>query len=123
MVFFEYFSQFLFLFSLNPDLKCFVNMRGHHLYIKQCYVFRIHINFINYAKSITTLEEQVIATIFHACKSLLSDKTSVWVKKDNPDFDVTMGSCDGAQVCELVGLYLLNQLTDEFFNILALSNL
>ena len=27
-------------------------------------------------------------------------------------FDVTMGSWDGAKVCELVGLYLLNQLKD-----------
>ena len=50
----------------------------------------------------------------HALKSLLFDKTSVWVKKDNPDFDVTMGSYDGAEVCQLVGLYLLNLLTNEF---------
>ena len=49
---------------------------------------------IHYAKSITTIEEEVIATIFHARKSLLFDKTSTWVKKDNPDFDVTMGSVD-----------------------------
>ena len=26
-------------------------------------------------------------------------------------FDVTMGSYDGAELCELVGLYLLNQLS------------
>ena len=32
------------------------------------------------------------------------------VKNDNPDFDVTMGSCDGAEVCELVGLYIQNNL-------------
>ena len=69
---------------------------------------------MNYAKSLTTIEEEVIATIFHARKSLLFDKTSVWVKKDNIDFDVTMGSYDGADVCELVGLYLLNLLTNEF---------
>ena len=62
---------------------------------------------INYAKSINTVEEEVITAIFHARKSLLINKTSVWVKKDNPDFDVTMGSYDGAEVCELVGLYLL----------------
>ena len=69
---------------------------------------------MNYAKSLNTIEEEVIATIFHARKSLLFDKTSVWVKKDNIDFDVTMGSYDGADVCELVGLYLLNLLTNEF---------
>ena len=38
----------------------------------------------------------------------------MWVKSDNPDFDVTMGSYDGAEVCELVGLYILDILTKEF---------
>ena len=34
-----------------------------------------------------------------------------WVKKTgNPLFDVTMGSFDGAELCELVGLYLLNKI-------------
>ena len=41
---------------------------------------------IHYAKSLTTIEEEVITTISHAYKSLLFDKTSIWVKKDNPDF-------------------------------------
>ena len=31
-------------------------------------------------------------------------------KKVNPDFDVPMGSLDGAEICELTGLYLLKQL-------------
>ena len=43
-----------------------------------------------------------------------SHSASVWVKKDNSDFDLTEGSYNGAEVCELVGLYLLNLLTDEF---------
>ena len=46
----------------------------------------------NYPQAITTIEEEVITAIFHARKTLLFDKTSIWVKKDNPDFDVTMGS-------------------------------
>ena len=69
---------------------------------------------INYAKSITTIEEEVIKTVFHAGKSLLFDKTSFWVKKDNSGFDVAMGSYDGDEVFELVGLYLLNLSTNEF---------
>ena len=47
-------------------------------------------------------------------KSLLFSNNKIWVKKDNPDFDVTMGSLDGVEVCELVGLYLLNILKSEF---------
>ena len=42
---------------------------------------------------------------------MLFDDSGAWVKKDgNPLFDVTMGSFDGAEVCELVGLYLLNKI-------------
>ena len=58
--------------------------------------------------------EYALKTIYHARKSLLFDKNNVWVKKDNPEFDVTMGSYDGAELCELVGLYLLDLLTKEF---------
>ena len=37
------------------------------------------------------------------------------LKKDaNPLFDVTMGSFDGAEVCKLVGLYLLNNMNSLF---------
>ena len=50
----------------------------------------------------------------HSDKALLFNKNDVWVKKDNPDFDVTMGSYDGAEVCELVGLYIRDILTKEF---------
>ena len=69
---------------------------------------------INYAKSITTIEEEVIKTVFHAGKSLLFDKTSFRVKKDNSGVDVTMGSYDGDEVFELVGLCLLYLSTNEF---------
>ena len=63
---------------------------------------------INYAKSITLIEEEeVITTVFHARKLLLYGKTNVWVKNDNSDIDVTMGSYDGAEMCDFVGLYLL----------------
>ena len=32
-------------------------------------------------------------------------------KGDNPLFDVTMGSNDGAEICEFVGIYLLGKLS------------
>ena len=34
----------------------------------------------------------------------------MWVKIDNQNFDVTMGAPDGAEVAELVGLFLLNEI-------------
>jgi hypothetical protein len=36
------------------------------------------------------------------------------MKKGESLFDVTMGSYDGAEVCELVGLYLLHQMREKF---------
>ena len=43
---------------------------------------------------------------------VLFSKHKIWVKKGNSSFDVTMGSFDGAEICEIVGLYLLNKLSD-----------
>ena len=66
---------------------------------------------ISFAASLIDIEANIINTINHARKSLLFDDDGAWVKKDgNPLFDFTMGSFDGAEVCELVGLYLLNKI-------------
>ena len=46
----------------------------------------------------------MIKTILHTRKSLLFNKNEVWVKEDSPDFDVTMVSFDGSELCELEGL-------------------
>ena len=53
-----------------------------------------------YTQSVTTIEENNLKTICHACRSLLIDKDNVWVKKDNPEFDVIMGSYDSAELSE-----------------------
>ena len=66
---------------------------------------------ISFAISLINIEESIINIINHAIKFLLFDDSSAWVKKDgNPLFGVTMGSFDGAVVCELVGLKLLNKI-------------
>ena len=36
-----------------------------------------------------------------------------WEKKGNVNFDIAMGAYDGAECCELVGLYLLNKITTK----------
>ena len=64
-------------------------------------------NTIKFSSKFTSIGKKVIGTIMHSRKSLLFSNNEIGVKKDNPDFDVTMGSFDRAEVCELVGLYLL----------------
>ena len=53
------------------------------------------------------MSDSIISIINHSRRSLLFDKTSAWVKKGNNSlFDVTMGSYDGADVYQLVGLFV-----------------
>ena len=67
---------------------------------------------IAYARSKTAVTNDVIAIIKHSRKSLLFDQNNTWIKKGtNPMFDVAMGSHDGAEICEFVGLYLLDKLS------------
>ena len=42
-------------------------------------------------------------------------KDTAWRKKEGPGlFDVTMGSYDGAEICELVGIFALSQLPERY---------
>ena len=52
--------------------------------------------------------------IHHARKSLLFNKNETWIKKSSNTFDVTMGAYDGAEVCELVGTYLLYLISKSY---------
>ena len=68
---------------------------------------------ITWAKTVTTISQEDEAVIWHSRKSLLFSGNSAWVKTSGDDFDVTMGSFDGAEICELVGLYILNLLSEK----------
>ena len=50
--------------------------------------------------------------IYHAKQSLLYNNKTAWKNSPNA-FDVTMGSFDGAETCELRGSYLLHQLPED----------
>ena len=64
-----------------------------------------------FAQQFTTIYEKEFNIIMNARKSLLFSDGAAWMKKDsNSTFDVTMGSYDGAEICELVGAFLLNKL-------------
>ena len=65
---------------------------------------------ISWAKSITNISDSEVSVIMHCRKMFLFYDGECWVKKSNPDFDVSMGSLDSAEVCELVGLYILQQM-------------
>ena len=62
---------------------------------------------ISFASEHTTITAESIRIIKHSRKSLLFHLDQSWKKKDsNSCFDVTMGSFDGAEICELIGIYM-----------------
>ena len=70
---------------------------------------------INYAKGFIPISQDDLGIIMHARKPLLFDNGNAWSKKNSDNtFDVTMGSFDGAKVCELVGLYILSILLRKY---------
>ena len=70
---------------------------------------------IQYATEITTISNEELDIIMQSRKTLLFHNQEPWVKRDgDEDFDVPMGCCDGAEICELTGSYLLHQLSNIF---------
>ena len=65
---------------------------------------------INWASQHTPISDSDINLILSASKSFLYHKGEPWVKKGNSKFDISMGAYHGAQACELVGLFILQEL-------------
>ncbi len=70
---------------------------------------------LSWDSNLAIITKDEISIIKHARKSVLFNDGKPWTKKDsNSLFDVTMGSYDGAEICELVGLFILNKLGKKF---------
>ena len=70
---------------------------------------------LSWASDLTDISDEDISIITHARKSLLFNHGKPWIKNNNSNlFDVTMGSYDGAEICELVGFFILNHLAKTF---------
>ena len=77
-------------------------------------------NAITFAENYISISKEDIRIIKHCRKSLLFYENEALKKKDtDTTFDVTMGSYDGAEVCELIGIYIQSLLT----NILSKDNM
>ena len=65
---------------------------------------------LNWAEEFVDISEEETAIIIETKKSLLYMNGDCWTKKGETNFDVAQGSFDSAEVCDLVGLYLLSEL-------------
>ena len=74
-------------------------------------------NSLKFAMEKTNVTSKEIDIIQHSRKSLLFNNNGTWIRKGSSSlFDVTQGSYDGAEICELVGLYILGSLSYRFGN-------
>ena len=71
-------------------------------------------NALKFAERILCINEKEKQIISHARKSLLFNNGESWIKQGNKLFDVTMGAYDGAEVCELVGCFILSDLSSKY---------
>ena len=65
---------------------------------------------MEWAGTLTTITQEDKDIIFACKESVLYSSSSPWVKREGEEFDITMGSYDGAETTDLVGLFLLHQL-------------
>ena len=64
---------------------------------------------INWAQKFVRISQEDKELFKEARRSFLFHHETAYVKKKNPDFDVAMGAYDGAEACELIGLFLLEE--------------
>ena len=75
---------------------------------------KLLIKALKFAEPYTDISDEDKRMINHSRKSLLFNNQQAWIKKESGLFDVTMGAYDGAEVCELVGSFLLHQLSKKY---------
>ena len=93
----------------NKCRKIFINFDIVNFYPS---ITRQHVvDAISFGQTYTNISQDEIDVILHACKSVLLHKNKIWVKsQNNSTFDVAMGSYHGAEICDLVGLFMLNKI-------------
>ena len=68
---------------------------------------------LDFAPNYVTISDDDRHIILQAKQSLLFNNGNPWQKRNTGTlFDVTMGSYDGAETCELVEIYMLSQLKE-----------
>ena len=65
---------------------------------------------IKWAKEYAHISEEEEDILIQSKNSLLFSNGSYWSKKGTNNFDNAQGSYDGAECCDLIGLYMLNEI-------------
>ena len=66
---------------------------------------------LNFSNMKIGIINQEMSIIMHSRNTLLFNKNQLWVKKSgNEEFDVPVGCFDGAELCEIIDIYILTKL-------------
>ena len=65
---------------------------------------------LQWSRNYTEITDEEIDVILAARRAFVYVDGEPWTKKGNEIFDVGMGFFDGAEVCEIVGLFMLDKL-------------
>ena len=71
-------------------------------------------NAIQFAAEHTNIIKNDFEGIYYVRKSLLFHSDQPWIERDSDTFDVTIGAYDGAEIGELVGIFMLSLLSKKF---------
>ena len=74
---------------------------------------KLFLEALEFAKQTVDISQTDIDILLNARDSLLFHNGTTWKKKTGT-FDVTMGAYDACEVCELVGLFILNKISNNF---------
>ena len=89
---------------LQFDIESFYPSITKELFIKA----------VDHAKKHVRITNKEIDIILQSRKTLLFHHSKPWSKRDNEDdFNVPMGSFDGAEICELIGTYILSTIIED----------
>ena len=69
---------------------------------------------LEHASRYVAISDDTKSTILQATNSFLYSGSQAWVKKQGGTFDITMGGYHGAEVCDLVGLFILSKIAEVF---------
>ena len=72
---------------------------------------------LTFAAQFVDISEETKSTILQATNSFLCSDGKTWIKKQGGTFDITMGGFHGAEICDLIGLFILSKLRDVIPNI------
>ena len=86
---------------------------------------------LDWASTFEEISEEDRELFAYTKMSILVHDSTTWVKKGDVNFDITMGAYDGAECCDLVGLFLLSKLAhlpikvgayrDDFLSVCSLA--